>query len=359
MPRPTPVRDGFSAVWHQPSFYFAELAWRWSWGGAALFLGGLAFFEYLHTLPVTRLDLLLLRTGQPALAGQALAHIFHGSGARLVMATILMGLPLVALWVVLASMGRMVTLRGLLERFVPDKDISSRAPMRPMRAMVALNFLRAALALAGVAALLGGMILAGFISTPKHPRPGLAFLAFLPLLALIWMLWSSVNWFLSLAATFVARDGQPAFAALSSAVDLCRRQACPIAAASFWFWLMHVVAFVAATTAVMFPLSLASLVPGKVTLILVGALTLAYFALVDYFYTARLAGYVALAEWDRNPPPEPPPVVAASVQRFDDDEPLFAVTVTATDVEASAEFPEDDDILSDTQSRSHPTDSTE
>jgi hypothetical protein len=322
VPKPTPIRDGFSATWRQPSIFFAELSWRWSFGGAALLLAFLALYEYLHTLYVTRGDLLLLRTNHPALVSQALAHIFRGSGPRLIAATLVLVITLSILWIVVAALGRAAVLRALIARLAPEV---MPAP-RPLKPLLGLNFLRVALALAALVSVFGATILAGFLTTPKTPRPGLVFLAFLALAGCVLLAWSTVNWYLSLGALFAVRDGKDTFAALAAATDLCRRRSGTVSAVSFGFGILHLVAFFIGTTIVAFPLSLANLLPPAFTFILVAVITLIYWALADWFYLARLAAYVSVVEWDRRPPepePEPQPMPPPTT-RFEDDEPFFA-----------------------------------
>lgn len=320
MSRPTPVRDGFSAIGRLLSVYFAELAWRWSVGGAALGLGWLALYEYSQTLFVSRADLLLLSTRHPVLVGRALADIFRGSAPRLVAAAIILFFALAAFWSVAAALGRRETLRALLTRVAPNAVLSLR-----LRPLLGLNFLRVALLLTALVSFLGAAILAGFLSSAKAPHPGLVFLAFLPLAGFVWVVWSVLNWFLSLAALFVVRDGCSTFPALSAAVDFCRRRAGTVAAASFWFGLFHLIAFGAGTTLAMYPLSLASLLPGRATLLLLALVTLVYFAVADFLYVTRLAAYVAAVEWDRRPPePALKPDPRSPTLRWEDDEPGFA-----------------------------------
>jgi hypothetical protein len=320
--RPTPVRDGFGAIGRQLSVYFAEIAWRWSFGGAALGLGWLALYEYSQTLFVSRADLLLLSTRHPVLVGRALADIFRGSGPRLVAVAIILPIALAVFWSMAAALGRRESLRALLARTAPEVVPSLR-----LRPLLGLSFLRVTLLLALLASLLGAGILAGFLSSAKAPHPGLVFLAFLPLAGFVALTWAILNWFLSLAALFVVRDGCATFSALSAAVDFCRRRTGMVAAASFWFGLFHLIAFGAGSTLAMYPLSLASLVPGRVTLLLLALVTLVYFAVVDFLYIARLAAYIAAVEWDRRPPEPAPagPAPAEPAPGWGDDEPLFAL----------------------------------
>jgi len=321
------VRDGFRAVWRQPSVFLAELSWRWSWGGAALLLLFLALFEYLHTLVVTPADMMLLRLRHPLAVSRALADIFHGSGPRVVMAAILLIPALALAWALLGALGRFATLRALIARAAPDLEPGPRS----IRALTGLNVFRVALALAALVSLLGSAIVASFVSTPKAPHAGLAFLIFIPFAILVSMVWSTVNWFLSIAAVFAVRDGEDTFGSIAAAVEFCRRCAGKISAVGFWFGAMHLVAFVIGTTVVMYPLSVASLVPASITLTLMGLVILAYCAVADYLYVARLAGYLAVVQWDRSPDRDAEPVtqVVSGPHVGDrpeqDDEPLFSL----------------------------------
>lgn len=301
MPSPTPVRDGFRAIWRQPSIFFAEIAWRWSWGGAALILTGLALYEYLHTLIVTPTDLILLRLKHPLAVSRALADIFHGSGPRVVLTAIVLIPALALLWTILSALGRFVTLRTLVSRAFPDWTSKPGA----IGALIGLNVLRVALALAGLLSFLGAAVVASFVSTPDAPHPGLALLLFIPLVILVSAIWSSGNWFLSFAPVFSVRDGEDTFGAVSAALAFTRRCGGKISAVGFWFGAMHFVAFVIGTTVVMYPLAVASLIPPGVTLALIGIITLLYLAVADWLYIARLAGYLAVVEWDRSPLPDP------------------------------------------------------
>jgi hypothetical protein len=94
--------------------------WRWTAGAAAAALFVFGLFEYLNTLPVTNGELLFLRTRHPYLVGQAMAHILRGSLSRAVMAGLLAALMLAVLWMIAASVGRIATVRALLDYFRRD-----------------------------------------------------------------------------------------------------------------------------------------------------------------------------------------------------------------------------------------------
>ena len=207
----SPTVEGFRAAFRRPSITFAEISWRWAIGAAAtaLFLFGL--FEYLDTLPVNNGELLFLRSRQPYLVAQAIAHILRGSLNRVVMAGMLAALLLILLWIMVAALGRIATVRAMLEYFRRDvarnvsagsipgggeAQIASDVAAYPLRALTRLNFLRVALAAAAIFGFLGASILTSFASSDAHPRPGLAFLLFLPVAGLVYLAWGSLNWLL-------------------------------------------------------------------------------------------------------------------------------------------------------------------
>jgi hypothetical protein len=343
----SPTAEGFRAAFRRPSLTLAEIFWRWIAGAtaAALFVFGL--FEYLNTLPVTNGELLFLRTRHPYLVGEAIAHILRGSLNRAGMAALLATLMAGVLWMIAASVGRIVTVRGLLDyfrrvvaanlsRYVPSggerevaRNVSTNVESTPLLALLRLNFLRVAVALAAAFGFVGAGILAGFASPDAHPQPGLAFSIFLPLGGLICYLWWALNWLLSLAGVFAVRDGDDAVGAIGSATVLCRERTGPVFAVTTWTGLAHVVAFVGATMVASVPLGLAGVVPWRLVVMAEILVTFTYFAVVDWLYMARLAGYVCIAETPQallSPlPPAPLPKPALPLQTtVDRDEPILS-----------------------------------
>jgi hypothetical protein len=328
----SPTTEGFRAAFRQPSLTLAEIAWRWITGAtaAALFFFGL--FQYLNSLPVTSGELLFLRSRQPYLIGQAIAHILRGSLGRVVMSALLAAMLLGLLWIVASSAGRIATVRALLDHFRGsailgvakngDTGVATSASANPFQSLTRLNFLRAIVAMAAAVGFLGASILAGFASPDKHPRPGLAFLLFLPLAGFVCLAWFALNWLLSLAAVFAVRDGEGVIGAITAAVGFCRERTGAVFAVSTWTWLAHLVAFVGATTVISMPMGLAAVLPWRLVVLGMLLVTLVYFALADWLYMARLAGYVCIAEMPEallapSPPapmPVPPPIVATPPQ---------------------------------------------
>jgi hypothetical protein len=352
----SPTAEGFRAAFRRPSLTLGEIAWRWVTGAttaAVIFFG---VFEYLNTLPVTNGELLFLRTRNPYFVSQAIAHIFRGSLTRAAMAALLAAGMLGLLWIVAASVGRTATVRFLLDYFrrstgadgaIVAADQSRPISSHPFPSLVRLNFLRAAVALAAVVSFFGVAILADFASPDSNPHPGIAFLLFLPLAALVCLAWSVLNWLLSLAGMFAVRDGADTMSAISLAVGFCRERAGSVFAVSTWTGLAHIAAFVAASTAISMPLGFAGLLPWRLIVLVMLMATIAYFAVADWLYMARLAGYVCIAETPEallkplppSPlmpiyPPAVSPVAPAPVQTtIDRDELILSDTDRSSDID--------------------------
>jgi hypothetical protein len=316
----SPTTEGFRAAFRRPSLTLAEISWRWIIGATAAAVVVFGLVEYLDTLPVTNGELLFLRSRQPYLVGEAIAHILRGSLNRAVLAGILAAFLLACLWIIAASVGRIATVRSLLDYFRRDAardtltdaresvvatEVSTNAG--PLRALARLNFLRVTATLAAILGLVGASILASFASPNAGPRPGLAFFLFLTLAALVFYVWSALNWLLSLSGIFAVRDGDDALAAIAAAVTLCRERGRAVSAVGAWTGLAHLVAFVGATIVVSMPLGLVALVSWRLVVAIAILGTLAYFALADWLYMARMAGYVCIIEMPEEQPVSLPP----------------------------------------------------
>jgi hypothetical protein len=330
MPRVSPTLEGFRAAFRRPSLTLAEIAWRWTVGGLAWALVLFSVIEYLDTLPVTNGDAALLATRQPFLVGRAIAHILRGSRSRAVLAALLAALALSLLWIIAASIGRAATVHALLDYFRRDaaSDVSAgtqgAAEPRPLRSLIGLNFLRVAVTLAAILALVGAAVLTSFASPDKNPRPGLAFILFLPLAGLICIVWSALNWLLSLAGIFAVRDREHALGALSGAGTFSRERSGPVFAVSTWIGLAHLTALSVAGTAISMPLAFIHVAPSRLVIATVMLVALLYFAVVDWLYMVRLAGYICIAEMpealaESAPLPAPPPQTS-----IDRDEPILS-----------------------------------
>src|ERR1700741_2288324 len=75
MPPISPTVEGFRVAFRRPLLTFAEIAWRWVIGATAAVLFFLGLVEFLNTLSVTNGELLFLKTRNPFLVSQAIAHV--------------------------------------------------------------------------------------------------------------------------------------------------------------------------------------------------------------------------------------------------------------------------------------------
>lgn len=354
----SPTAEGFRTAFRQPLLTIGEISWRWVVGATAVSVLFYGFFEYLSSLPVNGGELLFLRSRQPYLVAKAIAHILRGSLSRVVLSVTLAAMLLGLLWMIAGALGRIATVRALIDYFreyvarISARTSGDSEALQPgagrdsvsFPALLRLNFLRTCLVIAGVLGFVGAAILAGLASPDSHPRPGLAFLLFVPIAALVALLWWGLNWLLSLASIFAVRDGEDVIGAISAAVALCRRRAGAVAAVSTWTGLAHLVAFVGATTVVSIPMGFAPIVPGRLVLLAMILITLAYFALADWLYMARLAGYVCIAEMPEvlwTPPPitqlpvSSPPTIESPLQTTIDREELILSDVPGLGPEKS------------------------
>jgi hypothetical protein len=304
MKRRSPTLEGFQTMFRLPVLGLAEITWRWSFGVAATVTLAFTLREYLATLPVMAGEMLLLRTRQPALIAQALARILQGSAPRAAAALAVLIVALTLAWIALASVGRALTLKTLLEYFRSSGNLPA-SRTQGLASLLVLNFLRAATMLAVTVGILGAMLAARATSSPEDPSPGKVLLVFWMLTMLIGLAYPLLNWYLSLAAIFVVRDEASAFGALVKATDLCRMRPGAMAAAGTWFGIAHAIVFFIASSAVAVPLGFAEALPASMVfggVLLVGLL---YFGAVDFLYVGRLATYVYLLE-------EPEPSVAVA-----------------------------------------------
>jgi hypothetical protein len=338
----SPTLEGFRIMFRRPSLTLAEIAWRWSFWAAGIFLSGALIVEYLDTLPVHGRDLLFLNTGQPALVAKAPDHIFRGTSLRFILGAIVVVSALAVAWTLLAAIGRSATLRAIQEYFrdrsseETDVHAVSRSPVPPL---AGLNLLRLAAGFAATIAAAGAILLPARMLTGHDSKPLLAFVVTLGLLSLIVFFWTLMNWGLSLSAIFAVRDGSDSFGALAAASRFSRDRASGFWAINFWFTLTHAALFFVGSTAASMVLGMAGLLPAALVLAGVLIVTLVYFIAADWVHVGRMAAWFCLVEM---------PIAAVSQA------PVAAVPMPAPSLPL-AEFPAEDDILSDIEARTRVT----
>jgi hypothetical protein len=304
----SPTAEGFRLIFRRPAIPFAEVVWRWSFAAAFSVLAAALLIQYAKTLPVGRADRLLLQTGQPALILRAFERIFHGSALRFTWTSILVSIALAIAWIVLASLGRAVTLRAMAEEF--GMDGAANHPLASIRSLIGLHFLRASAALAALVAGGGAALVSSGLWASTHLSAADASRLWLGWLFLVWISWAVINWVLSTAPLFVIAEGAPALPSISSTVRWCRQEGSSVAAVGFWFGLAHGGAFFMALSAVATVLGMAVVVGPWLTLVPAIAVVAGYSIVADFLFSARQAAYLATIHPERTSalgrPPESP-----------------------------------------------------
>lgn len=295
----SPTAHGFRLAFRRPAVPLAEIAWRWSFAAAALVLSWLFLREYLDSLPVTRVDRLLLGSQQPILVSRAIHRIFAGSAFRFTEAGVLLALGLVIAWIAVASLGRATTVNAILDEFEFQSAERSHFP-----SLLFSNSLRAAATLAAVTGSIGAIFVSSSVWSATHVSVEAASRIFFLTLLVTWAAWSVLNWFLSLSTIFIVADAKPALPSITETVRLFQRRPGPIIITGIVFSLMHLGAFLSATSAAFVALSTLGAVSPKLAWFSQFVIIAAYCAVVDFLYTARMAAYIFILR-----APEPEPVV--------------------------------------------------
>ncbi len=218
---PSPFRDGFAALRHEPALLAAELTWRWCFGLSAWGLGIISIALFLDGLTVAPVDAFLLRTLQPRLLENALRHIFRGSLSRFVLEQTVLLLGVIVLWSLAATAGRAATLRRLVAMFSTEEEPQSME----WRVRSNLPFAAAAGHVDDHRSWPWRSVCSSYgvvMAQDGHPmRAALALSAGLgvPFLAIV------LNWFFGVAPLFCIRNGADAMEALEQAVDFAARHA--------------------------------------------------------------------------------------------------------------------------------------
>ncbi len=217
---PSPFRDGFAALRHEPALFAAELTWRWCFGLSAWGVGIVSIALFLDSVTVAPADGFLLRTLQPQLEENALRHIFRGSLSRFVLEQTILLLGVMVLWSLAATAGRAATLRRLVAMFSPDDEPQSMewqfAPI------FLLQLLRVMWTMIAIAVGFGLFVYGVVMAQSEHPGRAAIALSFgfgVPFLGIV------LNWFFGIAPLFCIRNGSDAMQALEQAVDFVGRHA--------------------------------------------------------------------------------------------------------------------------------------
>ena len=273
-----------------PLVPLAEIAWRWVFAATAWFLGISLLLEYAASLRVNALDRLLLATQQPVLILQAIHRIFEGSGFRFIRAGMLLAVALAIAWVILASLGRSITVRSLIAEVNPELNTAGGTG-----SVFELNFFQLAAGLAGLIGVIGSALVASSVWASTHASAGDAMRLWLAAFFLTAIAWSTVNWFLSTATVFAVEERRGAFDALAAVVRLYTERPSAITTPGLLFGVMHFGLFLFACGASFTVLGMAGVIGAGGVLFLECVIALAYSAAASFLRIGKLAAYVSVA----------------------------------------------------------------
>ena len=282
---PNPITQGLRAVMRDPAIYMVEILWRWSFAILACLLVvgvGLTLLGPLHVGPVWDNA---WRSRDPQRMSQVVLGIVLILGVKVIIAAaIAVPLAIALLWGILSALGRFVTVKRL------------RAGLTSLRfrSILALQLLRGFVGWFSLVLLFAATFGEALIAS-RGPKPDLLlyYLMMLPSVILISAFWLTVNWYLSLAAIF-GREGQSFRGAFRQARQTVRLQRSDVAGTGFVFLLFRIVILLIATAICGLTSGMAGTAPQSYFVLLI-VVSLAYFAVADFLYMARMAAYLALA----------------------------------------------------------------
>lgn len=282
---PNPITQGLRAVMRDPAIFLVEILWRWSFAILACLLVAGVGLMLLGPLHIGHQWDTAVRSRDPQRMAQLIVAIVLLLGIKVIMiAAIGVPLAIALIWGFFSALGRFVTVKRL------------RAGLTSLRfrSIFALQLLRGFVGWFSFVLLLAATIGEMLIAT-HGPQPDLLlyYLMMLPSVILISAFWLTVNWYLSLAAIF-GRDGQSYRDALRQARQAVRQQRSDFAGTGFVFLLFRVVVLLIATAICGLTSGMAGTSPQSYfTLLMI--VSLAYLAVADFLYMARMAAYLALA----------------------------------------------------------------
>jgi hypothetical protein len=298
---PNPITQGLRAVTRDPAIFLVEILWRWSFAIRACLLVAGVGVMLLGPLHVGHAWDTAWRSRDPQRMGHLLITVLLILGMKAVLAALAIPVAIAFLWSIFSALGRFVTVKRLRVGLTSLR----------FRAIFALQLLRAFIGWLCLVLLFAAMFGEALIAS-RGPQPDLLLydLMVLPSVVLIGSLWLTVNWYLSLAAIF-GREGQSFRGALRQARQTVRQQRSDFAGTGFVFLLFRVVVLLIATAICGLTSGMVGSSPQSYFTLLI-VVSLAYFAIADFVYIARMAAYLALAAAHVDPAAGPTLVATSS-----------------------------------------------
>ncbi|MGB8132049.1 MAG: hypothetical protein WCG81_19845 [Candidatus Angelobacter sp.] len=308
---PNPITQGLRAVTRDPAIFLVEILWRWSFALLAclLVIGvGLMLLGPLHV--GHRWDM-AVRTRDPQRMAQLLVTVLLILGMKAVVAALAIPVAIAFLWSIFSALGRFVTIRRLRVGLT-----SLRFP-----SILALQFLRGFTSWFCFVLFFGATFGEALIAS-RGPKPDLLlyYLMVMPSVVVISAFWLTVNWYLSLAA-FFGREGQGFRGAVREARQTIRQQRSDFAGTGLVFLLFRTIILLIAVAICGLASGMEGTAPQSYFVLLV-VVSLAYCAIADFLYMARMAAYLSLAAAHVDPAAGPTLVATSSALPVENTSPL-------------------------------------
>jgi hypothetical protein len=280
---PNPIMQGFRAVRRDPAVFLLEILWRWSFAATAvpvLFCAGLLLLDRMHTDSLAR----ALGSKDPRMIGTSLLFTWLLLGIKAIVAVIAVPLVIALVWTCFSALARGAIVRRL----------RPAAPVLTLRAMFALQFLRALAAWTAYLLVIGAIAGAIHLATKaSRTDPAVFYSWAAPSVVLIGVLWLVLNWYLTVAALF-GSQGESFRGAIRHARQVVGRQRSDFAGTGFVFLLLRLLLLVIVLSVCGLASGMAATAPESYT-VLVLVLALTFFVVADFLHAARMAAYLALA----------------------------------------------------------------
>lgn len=281
---PNPITQGLRAVTRDPAIFLVEILWRWSFAVLACLLVAGVGMMLLGPLHVGKAWDSAWGSRDPQRIGQFLVVIVLLLGTKLIIVAIAIPLAIALLWGILSALGRFVTV----------KRLRAGLTLLRFRTVFALQLLRGLVSWFALILLFATTLGEALIATRgTQPDLVLYYLMVMPSVVLIGVSWLILNWYLSLAAIF-GREGQSFRGAFRQARQTVRQQRSDFAGTGFVFLLFRTVILLIALAVCGLTSGMAGTAPRSYFVLLL-VVSLAYFAVADFLYMARMAAYLALA----------------------------------------------------------------
>lgn len=288
-------REAFRILRASPVLWSMELLWRWSFG---LGLLALIFAACVHLRPAMLFDEGEgLNLQDPAAFAESATNMIAPVLPLLAKTTAQVFCVAAVLWAAISALGRGIITRNIVGRFAKDCGVVIAPDAPRWAAFALLQCARVLMLLILVIGYLGGFFLAALLKGDGDNLIVPALIVFSSLTLAV-LLWSYVNWVLSLAPIFVARDALSPLDATVEAIAFIRRQFAQLKAVAVWNSTLRGVVAVVLTLAGILTVAFRAL-PPMATIVLLALETLAYLVISDIFLLARLAAYASIAVRER------------------------------------------------------------